>query len=326
MGETRIPEGIKEYGEKVKEIDLKLMPGEEVYKVVGMNPLSKFREYILAISVALFGYTLYVFFRSGMTVNTLIPVVIMFFTSYFIWHYKVTRDFKQLIWNVIKYGFYLMMLGYLITAISSYLSPLLNLFTEFLGASLPSNLPSFSPDPFANTMNILNYMISFLKSHLSQYSNILSLAGLAVSIASIIMLINIFFYTRGRLYYITNKRVVIRQKYGTIQVNTLPIDSVVEVTAFQGLAGRIFGYGDIVLSMVSGGGVEKTLEPDSESLKSGLYSIKKSLEGVKEPWNIKDLILEIREKYVEANYLARIEKELKRIRGEEAEKREDKTI
>ena len=33
-----------------KKIDLNLMPGEEVYKVIGMNPLSKIREYILLYS------------------------------------------------------------------------------------------------------------------------------------------------------------------------------------------------------------------------------------------------------------------------------------
>jgi len=318
--EKHIPEGIKEYEKKGKKIDLSLMPGEEVYKVISMNPLSKIREYILTISIAVFGYTLYIFFKSGMTINTLIPVVTMFFISYFIWHYKITNDFKHLIWNIIKYGFYLILFGYFITFLTSYLAPLLIVFTNFLGKNIPGGLPSFSLDPVKNTMNILNYLIDLSRRYLTPYTYILSLSGLVISAISIIMLINIFFYTRGRLYYITNKRVVIRQKYGTIQVNTLPIDSVVEVTAFQGLAGRIFGYGDIVLSMVSGGGVEKTLEPDSESLKSGLYSIKKSIEGIKDPWSIKDLILEIREKYVQANYLARIEKELKKIRESKEEK------
>ena len=321
MDENKIsvPEGIKEYEKKGKKIDLNLMPSEEVYKVIGMNPLSKIREYVLAIFITIFGYTSYVFFKSGMTMKTFIPVVIMFFISYFAWHYKVTRDFKHLIWNIIKYSIYIILLGYFITFLTSYLSSFLNMFSGFIGYS-SSNLPSFSLDPVVNTRNIFVFLIGLFRKYLSQYTYILSMGSIALSIISMIMMINIFFYTKGRLYYITNKRIVSREKYGTIQVTTLPIDGVVEVTAFQGLAGRIFGYGDILLSMISGGGVERSLEPKSESLTSGLYSIKRKLEGVRDPWEIKDLILSIREKYVEANYLRRIEKKLKRMgKSEKAE-------
>ena len=315
-----VPEGIKEYEKRGKKIDLNLMPGEEVYRVIGMNPLSKIRECILAILIAIFGYTLYVFFKSGMTMKTFIPVVIMFLISYFTWHYKVTKDLKNLIWNIIKYSIYIILLGYFITFLTSYLSSFLGMFSGFLGSS--SNLPSFSLDPVTNTRNIFIFLIDLFKKYLSPYTSILSIGSIALSIISLIMIINIFFYTRGRLYYITNKRIVAREKYGTIQVTTLPVDGIVEVTAFQGLAGRIFGYGDILLSMISGGGVERSLEPKSESLTSGLYSIKRKLEGVKDPWKIKNLILSIREKYVEANYLRRIEKELKRINKSEKAKAE----
>ena len=314
MNEDKIfvPEGIKEYERRGKRIDLNLMPGEEVYKVIGMNPLSKIREYILAMWIALFGYTLYVFFKSGMTMKTFIPVVITFLISYFTWHYKVTKDFKHLIWNIIKYSLYIILLGYFITFLTSYLSSFLSMFLSSFGYSA-SNLPSFSLNPVTNIRNIFIFLIDLFRKYLSSYASILSTGSIILSIISLIMIINIFLYTRGRLYYITNKRIVTREKYGTIQVTTLPIDGIVEVTAFQGLAGRVFGYGDILLSMISGGGVDRSLEPESESLTSGLYSIKRKLEGVKEPWKIKDLILWVREKYVEANYLLRIEKELKKI-------------
>ena len=44
------------------------------------------------------------------------------------------------------------------------------------------------------------------------------------------------------------------------------------------------------------------------------YSVKRKLEGVKDVWQLKDAIIALRDKYVEARYLARIEDELKRIR------------
>jgi len=309
-----IPEGISEYDKRGIDIDLKLLPGEEVRKVAGMSPISKLREYILSISVAISGYFLYKFFSSGMTMENMIPLVASFLTSYFIWHQRVTKDIKQLVWSIVKYSIYLLMFGYLVTFLSSYLYPLIKALSPLLPAEALGSLPKFSPDPMKNTMGILDYMVNAARSYLTPYSNILSMAGVVIVVVSIFMAVNTYLYARGRIYYITNKRIVIRQKYGTVQVTTLPMDSVVEVTAFQGLFGRVFGFGDIVVSMVSGGGVEKSLAPGEASLKSGLYSVKRRMEGVRDPWEIKDMILEIREKYVEANYLSRIEGELRGIR------------
>jgi len=148
-------------------------------------------------------------------------------------------------------------------------------------------------------------------ARLAPYVRLASIAAAAVALACIPL---VYASCRGQLYYVTDRRLVIRRKFGTVQVTTLPLDGVVEVTAFQGFFSRLLGYGDIVLSMVSGGGVTESLQPTQVQPLAGFYSVKRRLEGDKDVWQLKDAIIALRDKYVEARYLARIEDELKRIR------------
>ena len=67
--------------------------------------------------------------------------------------------------------------------------------------------------------------------------------------------------------------------------------------------GRLFGYGDVVLTVTSGGGVSDSLKPKSISPLGSFYEIKRRLEGLKEIWEVKDLIILLRDRYVQANYL-----------------------
>lgn len=278
--EFRIPEGIREYAKLSEDIDLKLLPGEEIYKIIRMHPLSKIREFILSALIAFYGYMLYLFFNSKITLISFINIVIMFLLIYFIWHYKITLTLKKLVWDLIKYVLYIILLGYFITFLTTYLSPIVTAIFKLLGlpSTITSSLPNFTLNPIENIKGIIIFVFDLVKTYLIKYTSIFSLASIGLIIAALIAIPCIYFYSRGRLYYITNKRVIIKHKYGTIQVTTLPIDGIVEVTAFQSLAGRIFGFGDVIIAMVSGGGVEKSLAPSSISLSSGLYSIKRKLE------------------------------------------------
>jgi len=292
--------------EKFKETDLKLLAGEKVERIMGMSPTSKLRSYVLCCLMAFIGYQCYsVFNQTSVSVESLIPALVTLIITYFIWTCRVTESSKNMILSIIKYAIYIILLSYLITSLSAILSPVLSVFNP--------NIPSPSLNPVENINSILTSITYILNQNLMQYSPFGRLLGLGIIAASLAVSPFIYMSTRGRLYYVTNKRVIVREKSGTIQVTTLPLDNIVEVTAFQGFFGRLLGYGDVILTMTSGSASD-SLRPKPVSPLGNFYQVKRKLEGLKDVWNTKDLIITLREKYVQANYLENMENELKKIR------------
>jgi hypothetical protein len=296
-----VPKG----AEKYKDTDLKLLSGERVEKIANMMTASKLRSFTLCMMLALLGYSLYSFFSQPMvTAESLAFPVGVLVATYFMWHCKFTENGKKLVFSIVKYGLMIALLSYLVSFIGSVLSP----FVEGIG------LPNFSLNPIENVYGILVYLSNLVNASLMPYADscrILSLGLVGVGFLAVPV---VYLNMRGTLYYVTNKRIVVREKSGTVQVTTLPLDNLVEVTAFQGLFGRLLGYGDVVLTVSSGGGVTDSLQPKSASPLGAFYKVKRRLEGIKEVWEIKDLIITLREKYVQANYLQNMEQELRRIR------------
>jgi len=307
MENLQVPKG----AEKYKKMDLKILDGEKVEKILGMSHISKLRIFVVCGLTAFLGLVLYNFFSQPIvTVESLFPPVAIFIATYFVWHSKVTESGKNLVFAIAKYGFQIALLTYLTTFIASLLSPLFQGF----------NAPRFSLNPVENIHSILFFLTDLVNESLAEHASYARLISLGLTAASIAALPLIYMSAKGRLYYVTNKRIVVREKSGTVQVTTLPLDNLVEVTAFQGLFGRLLGYGDIVLTVASGGGASDSLRPGSVSPLGSLYKVKRRLEGLREVWELKDLIITLRERYVQANYLQNMEKELKRIREAVEEK------
>lgn len=314
--EFRVPKGVEKY----KEIDLKLLPGERVERIVTVSQASRLRNYLLCFLIALLGLSLYKLFSlPKASIEALIPSILIFLALYFVWRVKVIDSVKKLIWSLFKYGFYVLLFAYFLTFLSHYLTPMLALVQHILPSGLVEPLqglstPRFSLDPIENVRNVLTFFVDLVNRGLIAYADHGRLIGIGLVAAGVAAVPLVFFSVRGHLYYVTDRRIVVRSKFGTVQVSTLPLDGVVEVTAFQGLFGRVFRYGDVIVTMTSGGGVTDSLAPQPTSPLQSLYGVKRRLEGVKEPWELKDLVISLRDKYVEARYLARIEEELKRIR------------
>lgn len=309
--------------EKYQPIDLKLLPDEKVVKVLGMSALSKFRTYVVGLLVALLGYQLYVLTGAEeITVVTLLPLLGTVVVTYLVWHTRVTQSAKRLLFDLIKYAFYIVMFSYFITFLTSYLGPILDtlkrlvpFLTEAVEGLPTDGLPRFSLNPIENIQNILNFFLSIVATIIVDYAFWISIAGMAIIMIGLVSIPLVFLEAKGHIYYLTDRRMIIRRKFGTVQVTTLPLDAVVEVTSFQGFLGRIFGYGDVVVSMTSGGGVTESLMPRSVSPVGSFYLVKRRFEGIKNPWEMKDMIMSLRDSYVEAHYLKRIEQELKKLTG-----------
>lgn len=313
MGEEAKPFKVPEGVEKYKEIDLKLLPGENVERIVSMSPASKARSYLLCGLLALLGVMLYTLFSGHeITASSIAPPTAVFLTVYFVWHAGMTKDLKSLFLSIVKYAVGLLVLSYVLAFLASFLSPILNALAS-LGLTVPSDF-KFSVDPVENVKGILAYMATFINAYVMPYAHILRLTSLGLAACSAVAAVLAYMSCRGQLYYVTDRRIVVRRKFGTVQVTTLPLDGLVEVTAFQGFFGRLLGYGDIILSMISGGGVAQSLGPLPTQPVGSFYEVKRKLEGVRDVWELKDLIIMLRDKYVEARYLERIEGELKRIR------------
>lgn len=303
---------IPEHADQYQDIDLKLLPGEVVDEIIPMSPFSKIRSYVLCGLLALFSYSLYMLFSaSSITVTALIPPAVTFLVTYFIWHMSVTKDLKSLVFSIIKYVIGLMMISYVLAFVANFFSPILGL-AEWLGLEVPETMVSINP--VDNVGLILTYLAGLANAFIMPLAPHLRLVSLVLIVSCLVAALLIYFSSKGQLYYLTNKRIVVRRKFGTMQVTTLPLDGLAEVTAFQGFFGRLFGYGDIVLTMVSGGGAVESLKPKSAEPVGSFYEVKRRLEGVKDVWQLKDKIIMLRDKYVEAAYLERIEGELKKIR------------
>jgi len=309
----KVPKGVEKY----REMDLKLLPGENVERIVSMSPLSKARSYLICGLLALLGLMLCMLFSGHeVTAWALAPPIAVFLATYFVWNAGVTKDLKSLFYGVVKYAVGLVVLCYVLAFLVQFFSPYLSML-EAYGSLTPKN---FSADPIENAESILAYLASLVNSYVMAYAPLLKLASLGLVACSVVAAVLAYLSCRGQLYYVTGKRIVVRRKLGTVQVTTLPLDGLVEVTAFQGFFGRIFGYGDIVLSMVSSGGVASSLRPQPVQPIRSFYEVKRRLEGVKDVWELKDTIITLRDKYVEARCLERIEGELKRIREAVEEK------
>lgn len=305
----RVPEGIEKY----REIDLKLLPGENVEKIVSMSPASKARSYLLCGLLALLGAMLYMLFSGHeITASSIAAPAAVALAAYFVWHAGVTKDLKDLLIGIAKYIVGLLVLSYMLAFLASFLSPVLGALAS-LGLAAPSDF-RFSADPAENLKGILAFVAAFANAYVMPHAHALRLASLGLAICSAAAAALVYMSCRGQLYYVTDRRIVIRRKFGTVQVTTLPLDGLVEVTAFQGFFGRLLGYGDVVLSMISGGGVAQSLGPQPAQPVGSFYEVKRKLEGVRDVWELKDAIIALRDKYVEARYLERIEGELKRIR------------
>jgi hypothetical protein len=277
-----------------------------------MSPLSKMRSYVVCGLVAVFAFLLYQLFSGPITAELLAPPVAAFIALWIVWKAGDVKDVKALVLSAVKYAVYLVLLSYALAFFASMLAPILNAFQSITGGQ--AGAPSFSADPFENARGVLSYAADLLNAYAVQLAPSVKLASIGVAAVALACIPLVYMSCRGQLYYFTDRRLVIRRKFGTVQVTTLPLDGVMEVTAFQGFFARLLGYGDIVLSMVSGGGVTESLQPRSVQPVGGFYSVKRKLEGVRDVWQLKDAIIELRDKHVESRYLARIENELKQIR------------
>lgn len=314
-----IPRG----AEKYKEIDLKLLPGERVQRIIEMSPLSKARTYTVCGLLIFFAYTLYQLFSSpAVTVDSLIMPVAAFLALYFVWHCRVTEDLKHLFFSITKYALTLIVLSYFFTYFGSMLMPYLSGLLQALGMRLPA--PSFSLNPIDNLKSLLGLIADLLNFYVMKYAYIGRLASLALMIVGAAAGLLTYLQVRGHLYYLTDRRLIVRRKFGTVQVTTLPIDSVVEVVAFQGFFGRLLGYGDVIVTMTSGGGVTESLRPRPVSPVESFYSVKRKLEGIKDVWQVKDAIIATRERYVQAHYLEKIQRDIQRLRELAEEQRSER--
>jgi len=314
-----VPKGVEKY----REIDLKLLPGENVQRIIEMSPLSKMRTYIVCALLIFFAYTLHrLFSLPAVTVESLIMPAAAFLVLYFVWHCKVTEDLKILFFSLAKYALAVIVLSYFFTYFVSMSMPFLSNLLNALG--MQSSTPSFSLNPVDNLKSLFGFIAGLLNSFVMKYASIGRLVALALMILGAVAALLTYLQVRGHLYYLTDRRIIVRRKFGTVQVTTLPIDSVVEVVAFQGFFGRLLGYGDVIVTMTSGGGVTESLRPRPVSPVESLYSVKRRLEGVKDVWQMKDAIIAAREKYVQAHYLEKMERDIRRLREIAEEQRSEK--
>jgi hypothetical protein len=305
-----VPKGFEKYQTE----DFSLLEGEEVKKILQPKHTAYLRSYLLGALLIILGLSFY----SLSTLATLRPIHptdlilpgIIFAITYFVYYVGPTKTAKKIALETIKYIL-------LVITASYFLAYLLNLFkgpvADFLSA-FGVSLPEFDLTPLGIFGGMLTWFVDTLNSLLARFQPLFTIGSFAIIALGIAIPLLTFLFVRGRLYYITNRRIIVRKKFFTHHVATLPIDQITEVIAFKGFLGRIFGFGDITITLTSGAGLEKTMAPRRMGITKPFYKIERALAGIDKPFEIRDLILQLREAYIEALYLRRMEKELVRIR------------
>ena len=318
----KIPEGVDKY----MDIDLKLLPGESVELIIKRSPFSHFRSMLVCLLIAAFGFSLYILFsQPQLSVGDILYPAAIALTAYLVWHCGVAKDLKRVIFEVLILAIKIVIVSYFFTFVMSLLARIASIADILAGLGLSESVSSFNINPISSLYGLIEFGTSLINLLLAKNSVLLRLASLALIFIPLLLVPLIYFNAKGHLYYLTNKRIIARRKFLTVNVTTMPLDGIVEVTSFQGILGRLLGFGDIVLSMVSGGGVADSVAPGSLSVSGNLYTIKRKLEGVKDVWTVKDMIVAARERFVQANYLSKIQKDIAKLR-EIAEKGQTSTI
>lgn len=139
--------------------------------------------------------------------------------------------------------------------------------------------------------------------------------GLFVTAVGALCLVASFFYSGAFTYYLTSKRILLYKRFITISSRQVQYDDLSDVVVDQGILGRLFGFGNVIpitksglgTAMVgwqtggtAGGPIAGEVVP-SASPSTCLY-------GIREPFQVKDLIFKHQEEYAEAPYLKRIAK------------------
>jgi len=152
------------------------------------------------------------------------------------------------------------------------------------------------------------------------------MAGIIFIIIGVIGIIVTFFYLNAFTYHITNKRIIVYKKFITISSRQVQYDDLSDVVVDQGIFGRIFGFGNVIPVTKSGfglgyrgtqmgigygygigrrlGGIVVGGPVSGRTVAVATPST--SIYGVKNPFEIKDLIFKYQEQYAETPYLKRI--------------------
>ena len=133
----------------------------------------------------------------------------------------------------------------------------------------------------------------------------------------------LLFYSRAFTYYLTNKRILLYRKFITISSRNIQYDDLSDVVVQQGILGRLFGFGNVIPITKSGLGLGMWGWQAGGGWRAGgsivvggpvsgevipFASPSTCLFGVRNPFEIKDLIFKHQEEYAEAPYLKRIAK------------------
>jgi hypothetical protein len=170
MENLNVPKG----AEKYKENDLKLLLGERVEKIISVMPVSKLRSFALCILTVVLGFMLYGFFsQPAVTAESLALPVGVLVVAYFVWHYKITENGKKLVFSLVKYSLMIVLLSYLVSYISSVVSPI------FQGFSLPR----FSLNPVENVYGILIYLADLVNTLFMPYAGYCRILSLGLIVA-----------------------------------------------------------------------------------------------------------------------------------------------
>ncbi len=147
--------------------------------------------------------------------------------------------------------------------------------------------------------------------------------GLFLAALGALCLLASFFYSRAFTYYLTTKRILLYRKFITISSRQIQYDDLSDVVVEQGIVGRLFGFGNVIPITKSGLGTGmrgwqmgggwggRTTGPivvggPVAGEVAPYASPSTCLYGVREPFEVKDLIFRHQEEYAEAPYLKRI--------------------
>lgn len=295
--------------EEHQRLDFVLEPDEKIEGIFRAHPLSQLRSYAIGGVLVLLGA---IVAKAAFSYPSFADALFLFFSLGALIVLLAIRPGG---------GSVTMLSSLILWALLIYLAyAFIPLLPDIMKALMvnPSEMGSLTPQilerlqPTSIIFGLLDLTMQFLVATYEETVTFLPIIGPLIVAIGLLTIIFSYFYTRGNNYYVTDRRIVVSKRFGGKSVHEVTYDWISDVSMVQGPFARAFNYGDVVFSSGGRDMSERPTMPKPKPL-SAVSGVETRLKGVKSPRRVKDLISAIKQKFIEASYLKRIEEEAKRM-------------
>jgi len=228
-------------------------------------------------------------------------------------------------WDFVKSVLTLLGFVYLASTLSAAFENLPMVIRSLARGEVGHVLPLLAPqESVPRLFTLLNEHIGyFYGSYVDPHRD---LVGAVLVAAGVLAVILSFMYTRGQRVYATDRRVIITKRFGGESYFQVYYDKVADTSWNKSIAGRLFGYGSVYFTTLSGTGVEERDRETAPKPTRAITGVKTKVDGVKNPEDLLKVVNEMLQKFIDSLHLMKIEEHTKKIAEEMSKEKIEKEV